>query len=140
VTRRNTFSPRHPLTLSPTHLFACALLTLSGCASQQQWTRTELLFGLSRPGGEDVTDAEFQAFLDQVVTPRFAQGYTVLSAQGRWREQTGVQRVEQARMVIIVHQHNAQGSREIDEIRNQYKSLFGQEAVLRVDDRQQVSF
>ena len=41
-------------------------------------TKTELYFGLSRPGGaEKVSAEEWRGFLDNFVTPRFPDGLTV---------------------------------------------------------------
>jgi uncharacterized protein DUF3574 len=38
------------------------------------FSRTELFFGLSRATGPDVTEAEFQNFIDTKVTPVFPMG------------------------------------------------------------------
>jgi len=102
--------------------------------------RTELYFGMTRPGGVDVMEIEFQTFLEQVVTPRFPQGYTVLNGQGHWREQQGRLRVEPTRVLVIFHGTGTDEQQKIEEIRSEYKKRFTQEAVLRVDDVETVSF
>jgi hypothetical protein len=51
--------------------------------------RLELLFGMSRHGGEPINDQEWQGFVDQEVTPRFPDGLTVVQAYGQWRNQAG---------------------------------------------------
>ena len=43
-------------------------------------TRTELFFGLRKPNGAEVNQAEFQQFLDREVTPRFPDGFTRVCA------------------------------------------------------------
>jgi hypothetical protein len=64
-------------------------------SSSQTLTRTELFLGLSKPGGGTVSLDEFKAFLDAEVTPRFPGGYSVIPAEGRWRDAgTGVTLVE----------------------------------------------
>ena len=112
----------------------------SGAAVAQTWTRTELYFGMSRPnGGPDVMDLEFQSFLDEIVTPRFPDGFTVLRADGQWREQSQRIAKERSRVLVIFRSRTRGDDAKIEQIRNEYKTRFAQEAVLRVDDVQRVS-
>src|SRR5687768_10726777 len=46
--------------------------------------RTELFFGLSRPGGR-ITERQFDRFVDDEVTPRFPDGLTLVSGDGQFR-------------------------------------------------------
>jgi hypothetical protein len=46
-----------------------------------EFVRTELFFGLSRPGGR-ITERQFERFVDAEVTPRFPDGLTLLSGRG----------------------------------------------------------
>ncbi|MEW6731553.1 MAG: DUF3574 domain-containing protein, partial [Acidobacteriota bacterium] len=46
------------------------------------FARTELYFGSAKPDGTVVTEAQFQQFVDQVVTPRFPDGLTLLVGLG----------------------------------------------------------
>jgi hypothetical protein len=94
--------------------------------------RTELVFGASRSGGE-VTPAEWTFFLDEVVTPRFPDGYTVWEAEGRWRGENGEVLREPARVVLIVHPPSGDDDRAIEQIRAAYVARFEQEGVLRID-------
>src|SRR3954467_1710176 len=57
--------------------------------SLRPMVRTELYCGLSRPKGPDVTQAEWAAFLDEVVTPRFPDGFSVTDEYGQYREASG---------------------------------------------------
>jgi hypothetical protein len=103
--------------------------------------RTELFFGLSRPDGRpEVTDAEFARFLDEEVTPRFPAGFTVLTARGQWREADGDIAVEPSRVLVILHERTEQADRDIDAIRDRYKARFNQEAVMRTDSTERVTF
>jgi hypothetical protein len=102
--------------------------------------RTELYFGLSRPGGV-VTEEEFQTFLDAVVTPRFPDGLTVLSAKGQFREATSATpRKEDARILILLYPFSKSSNRAVEEIRESYKTRFDQQSVLRMDEASCVSF
>ncbi len=95
--------------------------------------RDELYFGFSRPGGGTVVLAEWNRFLDSVVTPRFQPGFTVLEGQGQWRSRlTGELVREPSRIVIIVHPHCSGNERAIDEIIAAYRKEFDQESVGRV--------
>jgi hypothetical protein len=120
------------------------LLVISGCATtvptQKSYLRTELYFGLSRHDAPDITDAQFQSFLDSIVTPRFPNGYTVIDAQGRWRDADGHIITEPSRMIILLHPDTPDDDRKINEIRDAYKRQFDQDSVLRVDDPEHVDF
>ncbi|KAB2847959.1 MAG: DUF3574 domain-containing protein [Hyphomicrobiaceae bacterium] len=100
--------------------------------------RLELLFGLSRPHGPVITDAEWQAFLDAEVTPRFPDGFTVLSGYGQYRDSAGRIVQEGARMLVVWHAP-ADRNGDIEAIREAYKARFTQESVLRADGSNCVS-
>jgi hypothetical protein len=111
----------------------------SGSGSQprlpgERFARTELFFGSSRPEGE-VTDAEFQQFLDGVVKPRFPDGLTLLAGVGQFRGADGIPVDERSRVLILLYPDDARGenSKRIEEIRAAYKSQFRQQSVLRSD-------
>src|SRR5688500_576526 len=96
-----------------------------GCAliapeiEAEPWLRTELFFGLSRPDGSAVTDAEWDAFLDSEITPRFPDGLTVLSGAGQWQEEDDDIIEERSKIVILLYPREAvaENSAEIEEIR-----------------------
>src|SRR5262249_55629660 len=102
--------------------------------------RTELYFGMSRAGDQDVTAEQFAAFLQDAITPRFPDGLTVLDGTGQWREPNGVIEREHSKVVIILHEPGEQAVRSIEEIRTEYKRRFGQESVMRVTSEARVSF
>ncbi|WP_181775993.1 DUF3574 domain-containing protein [Amycolatopsis pittospori] len=105
------------------------------------WKRTELYFGTTKPGGGELTDAEFTAFTDKVVTPRFPDGFTELTGRGQWRGAAGVISREKSKVIIVVYPFgDRDANRELEEIRTAYKKAFSQESVLRTDSVEQVSF
>ena len=93
--------------------------------------RDVLYFGRNRPSGGVVSDAEWQAFLDQVVTPRFPAGLTVVAATGQWRGRSGAVEREQAEILTLFHAGDDAARRAVAEIATEYLDRFGQEAVLR---------
>ncbi len=104
------------------------------------WSRTELYFGLSRAEGPNVTEAGFQAFVDEVVTPRFPDGLTLLSGAGQFRGSSGAVVKEPSKVLILFYPWSNARNRSIERLRTLYKQTFQQEAVLRVDDESCVSF
>ncbi len=130
-------APRRCAAVAAAALFAAlsAAGALSGCAtapgSPATWQRCELFFGQAIPGGGEVSPAQWQAFVDREVTPRFPQGLTVLQAQGQWRNAQGAIDREASRvLVLLLPAGEAQGPR-IDELRNAYRQQFQQESVGR---------
>ena len=49
----------------------------------------DLFFGRDKPGGGEVTDAEWGAFVTEVVTSRFPDGLSVFDSSGQYREPNG---------------------------------------------------
>src|SRR5215475_5932705 len=62
-------------------------------------TRTTLYFGLSHRAGS-VTQAQWQKFLRDEVTPRFPAGLTVWEADGQWRRSDGTIARERAKVLL----------------------------------------
>ena len=56
----------------------------------QPFARTELVFGRAKPNGSMVTGEEFHGFLNEIITPRFPDGLTVLSGAGQFRGSSGI--------------------------------------------------
>jgi hypothetical protein len=93
--------------------------------------RDVLYFGRNRPDGGTVSDAEWLTFLDEVVTPRFPAGLTIVSATGQWRGATGAGERERAEVVTIFHARDATADAAVAEVAAEYRRRFRQEAVLR---------
>lgn len=135
-----------------------ALLTgsilLTGCAAQtsadapasvcqagDQMAQTTLYFGLSRPDGGYISQEQWQAFVDQEVTPRFRDGLTVFQAQGQWLGNDGKVAKEGSRALMLIHgQGDDLANKDIETLREIYKNKFAQESVMRVDGSKCVSF
>jgi hypothetical protein len=99
------------------------------------FARTELFFGTATPEGA-VSDEEFRAFLDDIVTPLFPDGLTLLKGDGQFKRADGVTIKEQSYVLILLYPIETlrESGRKIDRIRRLYKERFLQESVLRVDD------
>jgi hypothetical protein len=93
----------------------------------------DLYFGRDKPSGGEVTDAEWGAFVTEVVTSRFPDGLSVFDSSGQYREPTGrIVRERSKRLVVIVFDAPAHKAKVI-EIVEAYKQRFGQYSVFRVE-------
>jgi hypothetical protein len=93
----------------------------------------DLYFGRDKPAGGEVTDAEWGAFVTDVVTSRFPDGLSVFDSSGQYREPTGrIVRERSKRLVVIVFDAPAHKAKVI-EIVDAYKQRFGQYSVFRVE-------
>ena len=102
--------------------------------------QTTLYFGLSRPAGKDVTAQEWQQFVDTDVTPRFRDGLTVFDARGQWLGNDDKVAKEASKALMLIHGKDAGSESNIETLRTLYKTRFGQESVMRVDQPVCVQF
>ncbi|RKG76824.1 DUF3574 domain-containing protein [Corallococcus exercitus] len=110
------------------------------CTMGSPQYQTDLYFGRNRVGGEPVSEAEFQAFVDTVVTPRFQDGLTVYDAYGQYQLESGEVVQERTKVMVLLHDGSAARSADVDTIREEYKRQFHQESVLRIDSQPCVAF
>lgn len=114
-------------------VIALALL-LSACVSMPgRWAvhgvSDRLFCGRSIPDGGEVSDQEVERFLDEVVTPRFPEGFTSWTAVGNWQGD------EEPTLVLeFVHPYGHDFDRKVREIAEEYRRQFRQQAVLRVTE------
>jgi hypothetical protein len=128
------------------------VLVCAGCEARRggapaavdaQWVRTELFFGLTKPDGGMVTDAEWKRFLDESVTPRFPDGLTAMRATGWYRgSNDGKLHEEPSGVLIILRPAGAVAGTEdrVREMTAEYIRKFDQESVLRSDSAVSASF
>lgn len=100
----------------------------------------QLLFGLRQRDGRLVSPRAWRRFLDTRITPRFPEGLTVLSGQGRWRGADGRILSEPSRIVLIVTRHEPGAIAALRAIRAEYAAAFAQDAVGLVLSRSCASF
>jgi Protein of unknown function (DUF3574) len=106
----------------------------------QLLSKNELYFGLSKPTGAKISEAEWQLFLNSVITPRFKEGLTVIDSNGQYLNNAGKLTREKTKLVILIHDHNPAKNKMIREIILNYKQKFQQESVLQVTSDVRVSF
>ncbi len=127
----------------------CAAMLLGGCASLSgaaaptpacaigaPMIETMLFLGMDKPDGAEVSVTEFAHFIEEVVTPRWKEGYTILEAAGLWySEQRRMTDRESTRILLRLHDGGAAESSDAEAIRAAYIQRFDQDAVLRTDRR-----
>ncbi|WP_240432946.1 DUF3574 domain-containing protein [Taibaiella koreensis] len=117
------------------------ILSYIGLASCASYQRSDLYFGRDIPGGGQVSEQEWKAFSDSVISHYFPEGYTEWEAKGRWKDtKTGETITEPTKVVTFFGKAGKQRSNAIDSIAQQYLRRFRQQSVLRSDMRSGVHF
>ena len=111
--------------------------------SAAHWLRSELYFGVGRADAGDpgMSEEQWRAFLDTVVTPRFPDGLTVFDAYGQWQNRpTGQVGRLRTKVLVILHEDTPARRAAIDEIRAAWKTAHHAQSVLLVMQPAEVSF
>lgn len=112
------------------------------------WVRSELYFGVGaddgvadRPQDAPIGQAQWRAFLDKEVTPRFPDGLTVFDTYGQWmfRGAPAPNRLK-TKVLVILHQDTPQHRADIEAIRLAWKQATGHQSVLWARTPVEVSF
>ncbi len=104
---------------------AIAQPSLQCTGAQKPWTVAELLFGRG-----NVSDFNWNRFVDAEVTPRFPDGLTIYDARGQWRNpQTSKISRERSKVVMIAMPPDAGNEAKLQEIIEAYKTRFKQQSV-----------
>src|SRR5687767_6967062 len=120
-------------------LLTVAVVVLGSCS--QRVIETSLYFGQSRPDGSTVSEEEWLSFKNTYILKVFKEGATAIPVSGNWYDPDKHHLITEATYIVVyLHKPSASLSREIDNLRDQYKKLYGQQSVLRVDKKVKVSF
>ncbi|QPD05934.1 MAG: hypothetical protein Nkreftii_003708 [Candidatus Nitrospira kreftii] len=121
-------------------LGACILVSLVGCETMtglpcgdggQRAVQELLYFGTEMPSGH-VGPQDWAQFLNEIVTPRFPNGFSTWQASGQWRSASGDVIREPSYVLSLLHSEDVDQEQAIRELVTSYKTRFHQEAVLRV--------
>lgn len=112
------------------------------CAAGEEPMRTaQLFFGQNIGDAPGVSDADFHRFVDEVLTPRFPQGLTVMDGGGQWTGPENRLIREAAKVVVLVlPARDGDSQRKLGEVRQAYVQRFRQDSVMMVSQRACVSF
>jgi hypothetical protein len=122
-------------------LALAVLVAVAGCggARESGYVLDRLYFGLGKPDGA-VTDEQFQAFVDDQVTPRFPDGLTRFQAQGQWKNASGQIIRERSVVIELAFKDSAENQQKIRDIVAEYCHRFTQESVMVVEAAPSVRF
>lgn len=108
-----------------------------------RWLDTRLYFGLGPADdpAKGVSEAQWRAFLDKEVTPRFPSGLSVMDIYGQWlsKQSSQVERIR-SKMLVIDYPATKQNAAKVEQIRAAWKQMTGDQSVLRVTTPADVSF
>jgi hypothetical protein len=79
-----------------------------------------------------VSEKEWTSFLDNYIVPKFTDGLTVVDSTGQWRNKSGKFIKEKSKIVILLYPDSKKAEGLIEAIRENYKTLFHQESVLKI--------
>lgn len=107
------------------------------------WVDTRLYFGLGPADHPEqgISEAQWRAFLDREVTPRFPAGLTVVDAYGQWqgKNEPAPERLR-SKVLIIDYPDTRENRDKIEAIRAAWKQMTGDQSVMRVTVPADVSF
>ena len=97
-------------------------------------TIAEAYFGRNVKTRAPVTDAEWERFMADTVTPAFPNGLTVLDGAGQWRNAAGQISREDSKVLLLVlpGQDQAAAAARLAPVTAAWKVRFTQESVLTV--------
>jgi hypothetical protein len=103
----------------------------------ESWVRTEIYCALAPLDAEGLglaaAEGTWRTFLDEEVTPRFPDGFSVLDAYGQWREEAGANILrERSKVLVIVYPDTAARRAGIEAICAAYRKRTGQTGALVV--------
>jgi hypothetical protein len=102
--------------------------------------KTEIYFGEDEPGRKQVSPKAWQAFLSEVVTPRFPKGMTVLEAYGQMQHHDGRIEKQPSRVIVLVHPPGKGTDKRIHEVVQAYRDRFQNAQVMRLRTTVQAEF
>jgi hypothetical protein len=102
--------------------------------------RTEMMFGLKRDDGSPVTDEEWDQFVNDAVNVYFPSGFTVMDAEGHWRNADRKAVADRSKVVVIFNDGTWDTLQKFDQLRRLYCQRFGQRSIIRASTAASVTF
>lgn len=101
----------------------------------------EVFFGRNIANRVGVSEQAFRRFVDQDITPRFPDGFTIIDTHGQYRDgDKGPIVREPGKLLLIALDDEAGGMTSIRELIDIYKRRFDQKSVGLITRRACVSF
>lgn len=90
----------------------------------------DLYFGRDIPGGGRVSNREFQAFVDEVISPRVI-GLTQFDATGQVRNPDGSINKERSNVITLLLEDTPENAAVVSEVLNAYTNRFNGAGILQ---------
>lgn len=119
-------------------VFATLFCACSTTKFASNYIKTELYFGLSKKNGV-VTEQEWTDFKINYISKRFS-GYTEIQSKGFWTNPKGETVSENSRIIIYLNKGTKQDSLDIVYVIDNYKQIYDQESVLKIDTQVRAGF
>jgi len=84
--------------------------------------KTELYFGLVKPDGTIVGEAEWVEFADKSISPLFPYGFTILDAAGQSKDHKGSIASRKTKMLLVVQARYNKAS--VGKIKEEFSKAF----------------
>ena len=107
----------------------CAAITPSCGAGLMPMTQVQLFFGRDIEHRATVSDQQWRDFIDQEVTPRFPEGFSVSDVTGQYRDQSRTIVREPSKLVQIVLPGGPDDLGNLQAVAEAYKKRFRQQSV-----------
>ena len=99
--------------------------------------KTEIYFGSNLGDGTSVSEEAWEAFVADVVVPRFPAGITVLEALGGGRSTVGP--LAPTRVLVVVHPDDPDTQARFSEIRAEYRKRFATAGQFHIDQQVRIT-
>ncbi|MUG99273.1 DUF3574 domain-containing protein [Scytonema sp. UIC 10036] len=100
-----------------------APLPLNISPNSPSFIQQDLYFGSDLPGGNRVSNEEFQAFVDEVIAPR-TEGLTQFAVRGQVRNSDGSINKERANLITLLQEDTPENRAIASEVLDAYKERF----------------
>jgi hypothetical protein len=98
--------------------------------SEQRMLVAELFFGRNIQGRASLSDAEWNAFAADIVTPNFPRGFTVFDGDGQWQNPaTGRIGRERSKILLVAAKRTPDLRARLEAVIDAYKARFHQQSV-----------
>ncbi len=126
-----------------TALAACSSPPALRCQQGESLQFHDLLYfgtAIGNPPEEEVSQRQWQGFVDDVLSEYFPDGLTVIQAAGQWKPASGDTVRERSYVLSLVHPGSPEIETSISAVIDRYKRMFNQKTVLRVRSPACVAF
>jgi Protein of unknown function (DUF3574) len=122
------------------------ILFVAGCGESNDgeaetgWIKTEIYCGREIPSGGEVSESDFAAFLNEVVTAEFPLGLTVFDAYGQMEDSRGSIVKQHTKVILLVHEENETNAAKVRTVIDAYRDRFGNPQVMKISSPTEPEF